>query len=109
MATALIRFFLPTSKTPETESDGTPKMAKSSDITVVDAKETKTSKFDYNIINGTALNTSHYPCKVKVSLLLKKNGRIVYATWVNSPSDVLANGTFPRYDLCTQKYRLRLV
>lgn len=83
-------------KTPETESDGTPKMAKSSDITVVDAKETKTSpKFDYNIINGTALNTSHYPCKVKVSLLLKKNGRIVYATWVNSPSDVLANGTFP--------------
>lgn len=83
-------------KTPETESDGTPKMAKSSDVMVVDAKETKTSvKFDYNIINGTAINTSHYPCKVKVSLLLKKNGRIVYATWVNSPSDVLANGTFP--------------
>lgn len=83
-------------KTPETESDGTPKMAKSSDITVVGAKETKTSsKFDYNIINGTALNTSHYPCKVKVSLLLKKNGQTVYATWVNSPSDVLANGTFP--------------
>ena len=83
-------------KTPETESDGTPKMAKSSDITVVGAKETKTSpQFDYNIINGTALNTSHYPCKVKVSLLLKKNGRTVYATWVNSPSDVLANGNFP--------------
>ena len=83
-------------KTPETESDGTPKMAKSSDITVVGAKETKTSpKFDYNIINGTALNTSHYPCKVKVSLLLKKNGQTVYATWVNSPSDVLANGKFP--------------
>ena len=40
-------------------------------------------------------NTSHYPCKVKVSLLLKKNGQTVYATWVNSPSDVLANGTFP--------------
>ena len=83
-------------KTPETESDGTPKMAKSSDITVVGAKETKTSsKFDYNIINGTALNTSHYPCKVKVSLLLKKNGQTVYATWVNSSSDVLANGKFP--------------
>lgn len=83
-------------KTPETESDGTPKMAKSSDITVVGAKETKTSsKFDYNIINGTALNTGHYPCKVKVSLLLKKNGQTVYATWVNSPSDVLANGKFP--------------
>ena len=83
-------------KTPETESDGTPKMAKSSDVTVVDAKETKTSvKFDYNIINGTALNTSRYPCKVKVSLLLKKNGQTVYATWVNSSSDVLANGKFP--------------
>lgn len=83
-------------KTPETESDGTPKMAKSSDITVVGAKEIKTSsKFDYNIINGTALNTGHYPCKVKVSLLLKKNGQTVYATWVNSPSDVLANGNFP--------------
>lgn len=82
-------------KTPETEPDGTPKMAKSSDITVVGAKETKTSKFDYNIINGTALNTSHYPCKVKVSLLLKKNGQTVYATWVNSSSDVLANGNFP--------------
>lgn len=83
-------------KTPETESDGTPKMAKSSDITVVDTGETKTSfKFDYNIINGTALNTSHYPCKLKVSLLLKKNGRIVYATWVNSSSDVPANGNFP--------------
>lgn len=66
-------------KTPETESDGTPKIA----------------KFDYNIINGTALNTSHYPCKVKVSLLLKKNGQTVYATWVNSSSDVPANGNFP--------------
>ena len=83
-------------KTPETESDGTPKMAKSSDVMVVDAKETKTSvKFDYNIINGTALNTSRYPCKVKVSLLLKKNGQTVYATWVNSTSDVPANGNFP--------------
>ena len=28
-------------------------------------------------------------------LLLKKNGQTVYATWVNSSSDVLANGKFP--------------
>lgn len=97
-------------KTPETESDGTPKIAKSSDIN--SSRRERNQDF-------LQIRLQHYQrnCAQHQPLSLQGQG---FAAPEKERSDRLCNlgqfsfgcscqRHFPRYDLCTQKYRLRLV
>lgn len=81
-------------KGPETEADGTPKMAKYKDLQVVSVRENKNNKIDYNTFEGVVRNTSRYACKARISLLLKKNGSVVSAAFVPADKSIPAGGSY---------------
>lgn len=93
-------------KVPEKNADGTAKITRSSDLAVT-CYEKKNDSVDSNTYTGTVSNTSGSASKVKVSLILKKNGKVVSA---NAPTVLLnipAGGTgsfailqskYPSYD-----------
>lgn len=73
-------------KTPAVDaSTGTPKIVRSSDLSAV-ASERKNTTSNANTFTGTVSNTSKYPSQVKVSLILKKDGKVVS---VNAPTILL--------------------
>lgn len=63
----------------------TSKIVRSSDLSAV-ASERKNTTSNANTFTGTVSNTSKYPSQVKVSLILKKDGKVVS---VNAPTALL--------------------
>lgn len=90
-------------KTPAVDAaTGTPKIVRSSDF-VRTVTERKNATSNANSFTGTVSNTSQFPSQVKVSLILKKDDKVVS---VNAPTmllTVLAGGS-AAYTILQSKY-----
>lgn len=93
-------------KVPEKNADGTAKVTRSSDLSYT-CHEQKNDSVDSNTFTGTVSNASGLASKVKVSLILKKGGRLVSANTPTVLLNVPAGGSgfftilqpkYPSYD-----------
>lgn len=90
-------------KTPAVDaSTGTPKIVRSSDF-IRTVTERKNATSNANSFTGTVSNTSQFPSQVKVSLILKKDGKVVS---VNAPTILLTvpAGGSAAYTILQSKY-----